>query len=119
MDRSNAFTIEVTDWSNSDFWQLLSEITGENCLFDQPEFKSDGIFWFDEVPKELFKYADCFNWLSGSCRLWLNDKLLTRFNYRTAVFREVDEEMVLENYEYISVDSISNIAPIQEGLQYD
>jgi hypothetical protein len=119
MDRSNAFTIEVTDWSNSDFWQLLSEITGENCLFDQPEFKSDGIFWFDEVPKELFKYADCFNWLSGSCRLWLNDKLLTRFNYRTAVYVGEGEDTVLADYDYVPFNSIVDIPPIvNEELIY-
>jgi hypothetical protein len=112
MDRYNAFTIEVTDWSNSEFWKLLSEISGEDCLFDQPDLKKDGIFWLENIPKELFKYSDCFNWLSGSVHLWIDEKPLTRFNYRTAVY----ENEELDHYDYIDFSKLTNIAPIVEEI---
>ena len=116
MDRANAFTIEVTDWGNSDLWQLLSELQDESCLFDQPELKTDGIFWFKNVPKELFQFSDCFNWLSGSARLWINEEHITRFNYRVKVW---DVEPTEENegefhYEYLDYNLITDIAPIVE-----
>ena len=118
MDRVNSFTIEVTDWGNSDLWHLLSELQDESCLFDQPEFKSDGIFWFSNLPKELFQFANCFNWLSGSARLWHNEQPVTRFNYRVKVWDiEPSEESEGQfHYTYIDWNEITNVAPIKEDI---
>lgn len=110
MNRRNAFTIEVTDWSNAEFWQLLSELNNEPCLFDQPELKKDGIFWVEpcEVVAKAFKFAHCFNWLSGSALLWHNDLPVTRDNYRTLKKDSEDE------YDYLPYEEITNIRPIEK-----
>lgn len=111
MDRTNAFTLHVIDWNNSDFWQVLAEHSKEDVLFDiQPNFKTDGIFWFEEVPLELFKYSNCFDWIHGSAKLWVNDEPLTRFNYRTPIYN--DEEF--NHYEYVNYDQITDIPPISD-----
>jgi hypothetical protein len=112
MKRYNAFTIEVTDWGNSDLWQLLSETLGEDCLFDQPDLKKDGVFWLEEVPKELFKYSKCFNWLSGSAKLWLDNEPVTRFNYRMPIFK--CEEF--NGYDILDYKLMTDIAPITEEI---
>lgn len=116
MDRQNAFTIEIIDWDNSDLWYLLSEMIGEDCLFDQPNFNKDGIFWIDpdNVSKELFKFKGCFNWLSGSVRLWYNEKPVTRLNYRTPIYVGEGEEMVLDHYDYINFEDVTDVPPIVE-----
>ncbi len=112
MKRYNAFTIEVTNWENADFWELLSEMTDESCLYDQPNFNKDGIFWFNssDVTSELFSYSECFNWLSGSVNLWYNDESVTKANYRTVISGE-DEEV---EYEYLDYNLMTNIAPISD-----
>lgn len=112
MDRANAFTIEITDWSNSELWELLSNTQDEEVLFNQPDFKKDGIFWLhpSNVPKELFKYAEGFNWLRGSVRLWLNNKPLTRSNYRTIKQEATEETNAI--YEYVNWELLTDIAPI-------
>lgn len=111
MDRANAFTIEVTDWLNSDLWQVLSEATGEDCLFDQPDFKKDGIFWLKKVPKLLFKFEGCFNWLSGSSKLWYKGNPVTCSNYKMVIS---DEEAEIVEYNYINYYKMTPIAPIIE-----
>lgn len=110
MNRYKAFTIKILDWSNSEFWELISKSVNEGCLYDQPNFKTDGVVWFEpnNVPNKLFKFSHCFNWLSGSVRLWIKDKPLTVLNYRTAHINK-DESV---SYTYVDYNLITDIAPI-------
>ena len=82
MDRKNAFTIKIENWSNAELWQLLSSEENESCLFDQPQKLGDGVFWFKNAPKELFKYAADFTWLSGTSGLYLGTDPLDVYNYK-------------------------------------
>lgn len=110
MNRYSAFTIKILDWSNSEFWELISNSVNEGCLYDQPNFKTDGVVWFDrdKVPKELFKYEGCFEWLSGSVDLWRNDIRVTKQNYRTVISKE-DEPI---KYDYLNWYRMTNKRPI-------
>jgi len=118
MDRANAFTINVKNWSNSDFWQLLSEHSKEDVLFNiQPQFKTDGIFWFDDVPKELFKYSECFNWLHGSVRLWCNGVHVTKENYITMI--EEGTETTPPKYSYTNWEGMTSIPPVSDETEFN
>jgi hypothetical protein len=98
MNRRNAMTIQLTEtgWKNSEFMMLLSELQNEVVLYEQPQY-GDGIFWFDNgVPGDLFKYSDAFEWISntngnsGNAGLYYEGKALTKDNYRTPIYANVD-----------------------------
>ena len=115
MDRENAITIEVTDWSSSDFWKLISDLDNEGCIYDQPEFKKDGIVWFEQIPMEMFKFSHCFNWLRGSSNIWHNDIPVTKLNYRTKVIDVKSKEDCMDevfHYEYIPYIEMTKEPPI-------
>ncbi len=130
MNRLIAFTIEIPEWENSDLWNLISELIrdkgkpsqaqSESCLFEeQPQIKKDKVIWIapGDVPLELLKYADCFNWVENLANIWHNGNRVTKDNYR---IRVVDIEPTEENpegafhYDYIPWEEMTNIKPIQK-----
>ena len=112
MDRANSFTIELIKYPSSELGALLDSITGEGSKGLQPELKKYDILWLENVPKELFNFVEYFNWLSGSVKLWVDKTPLTRFNYRTAIYK--NEE--LDHYDYINWNNLTDIAPIVEEI---
>ena len=109
MNRRNAFTIEISNTSNLALGLLLSNSKCEASIGEQPELKLWDVFWFENPPKELFKFADHFNWLSGPSRLWLNEKPFKQVDFKTNVGTE--EQPI---YEYINWELLSDVAPIIE-----
>jgi len=82
MKRYNAVEIQLHDdeWDNSDLLTLLYHTcNNDDIVIDNYTKRGDGLFWYDNgLPKELFKYASCFEWRfnfsgqSGSAKLWFN-----------------------------------------------
>ena len=120
MNRRDAITIEIPNLNNKGLSDLLDSIQGECVVMDiQPNYKKYNIFWFDEVPKELFQFSKDFDWLrnangqSGNKKLYLNGEILTTENYRTPVYVEsVDEGMILDHYEFADWTLITDVAPV-------
>lgn len=114
MDRANSFTIELIKYPSSELGALLDSITGEGSKGLQPELKKYDILWLENVPKELFNFVEYFNWLSGSVKLWLDEKPVTHLNYRTPIYVGEGEEMVLDHYDYINFEDVTDVPPIVE-----
>jgi len=118
MNRRNAVQIRPNDdqYDNADLITLLYHMTSPvDIVFNEvPEIKKDSIFFIESsrMNKELFKHNGCFEWLNGSVGIWHNEKPVTRFNYRTAIPNENEEEEVI--YTYLNWEDMTDVAPIQE-----
>ena len=119
MNRNTAFKIAVPNLNNKEFSDLLDTIKGEGCLNDiQPESQRYNVFWLEHVPKEIFKFSACFDWLKNNVKLWYNGENVTMHNYRTAVYVGQGEDMVLDHYNYLNWEEMTDVAPIQKTEEY-
>lgn len=124
INRETAFTIQITDFSDAELWELLSQLLtnkkADTCEktfpqgrfitieTPQPEYGVEGVFWFDEkIPKELFQFTSKFNvLLSGTTGLWYKGNPVTGLNYRKWVG---DEES--GQWEYLLWSEMSSEGP--------
>lgn len=112
MKRYNAFTIHVTSL-DSEFWEWLSDAANEYAY--QCRQLGDDVFWFTYVPKELFKYSDNFNWLNGSVKLWIDEILVTKYNYKTKIWNVEPSGENIEgvfHYDYLDYNLMTDVRPV-------
>lgn len=91
--RWTAFTLRILNKSES-FLSFLDNL--ENCerVEHCPQL-GDDICWIKDVPTELFKYSQDFEWVKGLSRVWIKEtgELVTKKNYKTYTgFEEASEE---------------------------
>ena len=111
MKRYNSFTIKINTL-DSFFWEWLSD--AENEYAYECEQIGSNVFWFNNPPIELFEFQDEFDWISGSAKIWVNEQLVTKDNYRIRVIdvAPTDESEGEYHYEYFNYLDMTDIAPV-------
>ena len=70
---------------------LINHEYGAKC----PE-RGENTYWVyrEDVPAEIFKYSDKFDWVNGNINLWIDEQRVTKENYRTAVYVQLDPDAI-------------------------